>query len=115
MNGSELTITEKRMIRRYIFLPLIRMALERDRRIIALTRTKFKTAYLNVIDIAINRVTADMRINKDEIFEHHIHMTRKNWLNYEVYTRGRVFQVSYHKSTAGDWIYERIGQYLGSG
>ncbi|RYL90350.1 hypothetical protein EWI07_11920 [Sporolactobacillus sp. THM7-4] len=112
MEANELTQKEKRIIRQYIFLPLIRLALERDRKVISITNTKFKNQYLAIIDEAIHRVTNDMRKNKDELFDCHIRMTKRNWLEYQVYTRGRVFEVGYHKSIAGEWIYDRIRDYL---
>ncbi|WP_100487909.1 hypothetical protein [Sporolactobacillus pectinivorans] len=112
MDNNELTILEKHIIQRCIFLPMIRIALEQDKKIIALTNTKFKAQYLEALNLAVLRVTEDMRKNKDDLFDHHIHMTRRTWLDYEVYTRGHVFKISYQKSVAGDWIYERVRQYL---
>lgn len=112
MDASQLTETENRIIQRYIFLPMIRLALERDRQIIAASTVKFRTYYLDWIDDAIHRVIHDLRITKDELFDHHIHMTRHNWLAYQAYTRGRVFDIVYQKSVAGDWIYERMDRYL---
>ncbi|RYM05685.1 hypothetical protein EWH99_05660 [Sporolactobacillus sp. THM7-7] len=112
MLANELTPKEKRIIRQYMLLPLIRMALERDKRMLRLTNMKFKARYIELINEAIRRVTEDMRQNKDELFDHHIRMTRRNWLEYEVYTRGRVFEVGYQKSIAGEWIYEQVKVYL---
>lgn len=112
MDVHQLTILEKQIIQQYIFLPMIRMALEHDKKILARTNAKFKAPYIELLGQAMRRVTEDMRKNKDDLFKYHIHMTRRTWLDYEVYARGRVFEVSYQKSTASDWIYERIGQYL---
>jgi hypothetical protein len=39
-------------------------------------------------------------------------MTRKSWLEYEVYTRGRLFEFTYHKSIALDWIQQRVEDYF---
>ncbi|MFX3616982.1 MAG: hypothetical protein ACE3JK_05615 [Sporolactobacillus sp.] len=112
MEANQLTLTEKRIIQRYIFLPMIRLALERDRKILAASRAKFRTYYIQIIDEALHRVSHDIRLTKDELFDSHIHITRQSWLDYQVYTRGRLFKIVYSKSAAGDWIYERMDRYL---
>ncbi|MDN3956182.1 hypothetical protein [Sporolactobacillus laevolacticus] len=40
--NNELSQAEKEIVDRYIFLPVIRLALNRDKKIIMLTNTKFK-------------------------------------------------------------------------
>lgn len=110
--NNELSKAEKEIVDRYIFLPIIRMALERDKKVINVTNTKFKQHYIELIDEAIHRATVDMRKNKDDIFNYHISMTKNDWFNYDAYVRGQLINVTYHKSIAADWIYERIGDYL---
>lgn len=100
------------IIREYIFLPLIKMALERDRKVINITNTKFKQQYIEIINEGIHRVTKDMRKNKDAIFDHQIHMTKITWLSYQVHVNGYVHEVSYHKTVAADWINERVKEYI---
>lgn len=112
MGADQLTLAEKRIIQRYIFLPMIRLAFERDRAMIATTHTKFRQYYLKIIDEALHRVIGDIRLTKDELFDAHIHMTRRSWFDYQIYTRGRLFEITYPKSAAGDWIYERMDRYL---
>lgn len=112
MMAIELTPHEKKMIQKYIFLPLVRTALEHDKKVIGITSAKFREGYITVIDRAIHRVTSDIRKNKDDLFEHHIRMTRISWLDYEVCARNRIFNVVYQKSVAGEWIRERIDDYL---
>ncbi|WKB34719.1 hypothetical protein QS257_12280 [Terrilactibacillus sp. S3-3] len=103
---------EKRLIQSYILLPLMRMALERDKKIIKLTNTKFKDQYINVLNNTIHQISCDLKQVKDEIFNQQIRMHRKNWLEYEAYIRGYKVNIHYHKSIAGDWIYDRIRKYL---
>lgn len=110
--ANQLRDDEEQIIREYVFLPLIKLALQRDKKVINITNTKFKDLYLASIDEAIHRVTTDMRKNKDAVFDHHIRLTRKDWLSYEVNVRGRVFPVSYHKTAAAEWIGERVKEYL---
>lgn len=112
MMANELTPQEKRIIQQYIFLPLIRLALERDKKVISITNTKFRANYIAIIDEAVHHVTGDIRKNRNDLFDHHIRMTKRNWLSYEACTRGRVFEIGYQKSIAGEWIYGRIGDYL---
>jgi hypothetical protein len=107
-----LTDDEERIVKEYIFLPLIRMALERDKKVINITNTKFKEHYIELINEAIHHVTSDMRKNKDDIFNYHIRMTKRNWLSYEVYCKGYVYDFVFHKSIASDWINERIKVYF---
>jgi hypothetical protein len=110
--NNELSKAEKEIVDRYIFLPVIRMALERDKKIIMQPNTKFKQQYVNIIDEAIHHVTMDMRKNKDDIFNYHIRMTKKDWFNYDCYVRGQLINVTYHKSIAADLIYNQIDEYL---
>ncbi|WP_332238637.1 hypothetical protein [Sporolactobacillus sp. KGMB 08714] len=109
---NELREDEENIIREYIFLSLIKLALRRDRTVINITNTKFKAFYIATIDEATHHLAMDMRRNKNAIFDHHIRITRRNWLNYEIYVRGRVFPVQYHKTTAAEWINERVKEYF---
>ncbi|GGL62909.1 hypothetical protein [Sporolactobacillus putidus] len=109
---NQLREDEKQIIREYIFLSLIKLALQRNRKVINITNTKFKDLYISNIDEAIHRLAADMRKNKDAVFDHHIRITRRDWLSYEVNVRGRVFTVHYHKTAAAEWIGERIKEYF---
>ncbi|MDD9147807.1 hypothetical protein OYT88_04485 [Sporolactobacillus sp. CQH2019] len=90
----------------------MKLALQRDRKVIGITNTKFKDQYLATIDEAYRHLTIDMRKNKDSVFDHDIRLTRHDWLNYEVNVRGRVFPVRYHKTIAAEWINERIKEYF---
>lgn len=64
------------------------------------------------IDEATHRLAMDMRKNKDAVFDHHIRMTKKTWLSYEVSVRDRVFTINYHKTATAEWIEERVKEYL---
>lgn len=108
----QLSSKEERIIERYIFLPAIRLALEHDRKIIATSNVKFKDAYDKIFEEALHRVVSDMKKNKDEIFDHHIQLTKNDWFNYDAYLRGQTFHIGYHKNIAADWIYLHIGDYL---
>jgi hypothetical protein len=116
MNGyfppSELLDEEKQIITEYMLLPYIRRALEVDRKAIFASGLKFKTPYVEQLTDAIDKVTRDIRKNKKELFDYHIRLTRKIWLEYDVYTRGRLFNFMYHKSVAMDWMHERLRDYL---
>lgn len=111
-SNKELSKIEKQIIDYFIFLPAIRLALNHDRKIIVASNSKFKEEYIKYIDEAIHRVVAAMRKNKDDIFDHHIRMTRKSWFEYDVYIRGQLIHVKYHKSVAAEWIYNQIDSYL---
>jgi hypothetical protein len=106
------TEEEEQLIQEYMFLPAIRMALERDRKRIQAAKTKFEQCYLFTIDEAIHRVTQDMNKNKKKLFDLGIKPKRKDWFSYDVTTRGRIFDITYHKNNAADWINERIKDYL---
>ncbi|MCO7174518.1 hypothetical protein ACFP7A_03585 [Sporolactobacillus kofuensis] len=110
--ASEMTPDETRIATEYALLPLIRMALARDRQVIAITHTKFRVLYLEIFDDIIHEVTQDLRENKQELFAHHIRMTKRDWFSYDVYIRGRLFDFVYQKSVAMDWIHERLKMYL---
>jgi hypothetical protein len=116
MNGyfpqSELTGEEVQIIVEYMLLPYIRRALEVDRKAIFSSGLKFKNHYVAQLNDAINKVTKDIQLNKKEVFDNHIRMTRKSWLEYDVYTRGRLFEFVYHKSIAVDWIQQRVTDYF---
>jgi muramidase (phage lysozyme) len=112
--SSEMTENERRIATEYVLLPLIRTAFERDRKVIAMTNTKFRPLYLEIFDDMIYRVTQDLRRNKQELFSSHISMTKRDWFSYEVYLRGRLFEFVYQKSVAMDWIHERVRDYLRS-
>jgi hypothetical protein len=107
-----LTDEEERVIKEYVFLPLIKMAFERDKKVINITNTKFKQRYLDMIDAAIHKVSIDMKNNKEDIFKYHIQMNKKSWLEFNAYVKGYSYDIVYHKSIAGDWINERIKNYL---
>lgn len=109
---SEMTSDEARIATEYALLPLIRMALERDRKVIAITNTKFKVLYLEMLNDVIHQVIQDQRENRQELFAGHIRMTKRDWFSYEVYIRGRLFELVYQKSIAMDWIHERMKAYL---
>jgi muramidase (phage lysozyme) len=112
--SSEMTEDEKRIATEYALLPLIKMAFERDRKVIAVTNTKFRPLYLEILDDMVYRVTQDLHKNKQELFSSHIRMTKRDWFSYEVYLRGRLFEFVYQKSVAMDWIHERVRDYLKS-
>jgi hypothetical protein len=116
MNGyfpqSELTGEEVQIIVEYMLLPYIRRALEVDRKTIFASGLKFKNHYVAQLNDAISKVTKDIRKNKKEVFDYHIRMTRKSWLEYDVYTRGRLFNFAYHKSIAVDWIQQHVKDYF---
>lgn len=115
MMANRLTLEEQRIIRSYILLPFIRTALAHDRKAIGLTNVRFKTQYLAIIDAAVHQVTDDIRKNREELFEHHIRMTRRSGLEYDAYTRGYLFEIGYHKSVAAAWIQEHIALYMRTG
>jgi hypothetical protein len=116
MNGyfppSELLAEEKQIITEYMLLPYIKRALEIDRKAIFASGLKFKNYYVTQLNDAISKVTKDIQLNKKEVFNNHIRMTRKSWLKYDVYTRGRLFEFVYHKSIAIDWIQQRVTDYF---
>jgi hypothetical protein len=112
LSESELTNDERIIITNYMFLPYIRRALEVDRKAIFASGLKFKTYYVEQLIDAIDKVANDIRVNKKQVFNNHIWLTRKSWLEYEVYTRGRLFNFLFHKSIAMDWINEKVNNYL---
>jgi hypothetical protein len=116
MNGyfppSELLAEEKQIITEYMLLPYIRRALEVDRKAIFASGLKFKNHYVTQLNDAISKVTKDIQLNKKEVFDYHIRLTRKSWLEYDVYTRGRLFNFVYHKSVAVEWINLHVKDYL---
>ncbi|MCO7127841.1 hypothetical protein NIE88_19010 [Sporolactobacillus shoreicorticis] len=109
---SELTAEEKQIITEYMLLPYIRRALEVDRKAIFASHLKFKNHYIEQLNDAISKVTADMSKNKKQVFDYHIRFTRRTWLEYEVYVRGRLFEVVYHKGIAVDWIRLHVKDYF---
>jgi hypothetical protein len=109
---SELTDEERQIITEYMLLPYIRRALEVDRKAIFVSGLKFKNYYVELLTDAIDKVTRDIRKNKKEVFDYHIRLTRKSWLEYDVYTRGRLFNFLYHKSIAVDWINQHVKDYF---
>lgn len=110
--ADRLSKDEQKLIRQYIFLPLIRLALDRDRRVMAVANLKFRSVYYTEIDAARHRVTNDIRKLKDEMFDHHIVMQKKGWLCYTAIVRSIPHEVSYHKSIAAEWISDRIENYF---
>jgi hypothetical protein len=86
----------------YALLPLIRRALEIYRKAFANSGLKFRSSYIAQLDEALHLVTDDMCKNKQEIFKYHIRMEKKNWLNYEVYVSGQLFDFAYPKYVAAD-------------
>ncbi|EST12211.1 hypothetical protein [Sporolactobacillus laevolacticus] len=109
---SELTDDERIIIANYMLLPYIKRALEVDRKAIFASGLKFKTYYVEQLTGAIDKVANDIRINKKQVFDNHIRLTRKSWLEYDVYTRGRLFNFVYHKSIAVDWINQHVKDYF---
>lgn len=109
---SELTDSERIIITNYMFLPYIKRALEVDRKAIFASGLKFKNYYIEQLTDAIDKVTKDIRINKKQVFDNHIRLTRKSWLEYEVYTRGRLFNFLFHKTNAVDWINLHVRDYF---
>jgi hypothetical protein len=109
---SELLAEERQIITEYMLLPYIRRALEVDRKAIFASGLKFKNHYVAQLNDAISKVTKDIQLNKKEVFDNHIRLTRKSWLEYDVYTRGRLFEFVYHKSIAIDWIQQRVTDYF---
>jgi hypothetical protein len=109
---SELLDEEKQIITEYMLLPYIRRALEVDRKAIFASGLKFKNLYVAQLNDAISKVTADISKNKKEVFDYHIRLTRKSWIEYDVYTRGRLFEFVYHKSIAVDWINSHVKDYF---
>lgn len=109
---SELTDEERQIITEYMLLPYIRRALEVDRKAIFVSGLKFKNYYVELLTDAIDKVTRDIRKNKKKVFDYHIRLTRKSWLEYDVYTRGRLFNFLYHKSIAVDWINQHVKDYF---
>lgn len=112
MKIHELTISEKQIIRHYIFLPLLHAALEKDKSMIALTNTKFKGLYLAIIGNAIHCATEDMQRTRDELMNRHIRMVRRTWLAYEAYTEGHVFDIRCTREAAVSWINRQIRHYI---
>jgi hypothetical protein len=96
-----------------MLLPYIKKALEVDRKAIFASGLKFKNYYVAQLNDAISKVTKDIQLNKKEVFDMHIRFTaRKSWLEYDVYTRGRLFNFVYHKSIAVDWIQQHVKDYF---
>jgi hypothetical protein len=110
--ANQLSGDEEKLIRQYIFLPLIRLALDRDRRVMAIANLKFKSVYYAEIDAARHRVTNDIRKLKDEMFDRHIVMQKKDWLCYTAIVRNIPHEISYHRTIAAEWINSRIEEYF---
>ncbi|BBN98474.1 hypothetical protein [Sporolactobacillus terrae] len=110
--ASEMSKDETRIAAEYMLLPLIKRAFVHDRKALAASDTKFKHLYLEVLDDMTEQVRADLIKNKQELFDQQMQMIRHDWFCYEVYARGRLFELVYQKSVAMDWIYERVRSYL---
>lgn len=112
MSPAVLTDEEEQIVIAYMLLPYLRRALEVDRKAIFASGLKFKALYVDRLTDAIHKVTADMRLNKKEIFNLQMRFTRRTWLNYQIYVRGMIFEVNYHKNVALGWIHERVKDYF---
>ncbi|GGL40435.1 hypothetical protein [Sporolactobacillus putidus] len=111
-SDKQMSADEERMVDDYIFLPLVCMALDHDKKVLDAAPLKFKSSYQMVMDQAIRKVRADIRANKNEIFDHHIRMTRMSWLQYDAVMRGQLFHVQYSRPDANERVNRRIGKYL---
>lgn len=109
---ENLTDEEKEIIYSYIFLPLVRRVLEKDRKLIESGQFKLKQPYIDVIDRAFLKVNDDIRKTRKTMLEKGIKIHKQDEQNFKVFYRGE-HDCSFHPSIIRNNVEQRMKHYLG--
>ncbi|GGE51534.1 hypothetical protein GCM10011391_32930 [Pullulanibacillus camelliae] len=112
MTSYDLTATEEALINSYILLPLTYRVLERDLRLLEMSKVKFKHPYYTLIEKALKQLAKDLHVTKAEVFKQKIKLYKKDDLHYDIWIRGWHHQKGYHPKLAAHWVEAKVTEYL---